>query len=63
MSKAGIKIIEGAKQALKVVECDHDWHIITADLDVEGNIRKIVDHCDFCGARRTRFTNTQGQSK
>jgi len=55
MSKAGSKIIEGAKQALEYVRCDHAWQRVSTSIRAK-MITGQVDFCPKCGTRRTQTT-------
>lgn len=48
-------MIEGAKQALEYVRCDHAWERVSTRIEAR-MITHQVDLCAKCGTRRTQTT-------
>ena len=55
MTKAGAKILEGARQALEYVRCKHDWERSVTTIKANMIVGQ-VDYCAKCGTRRTQTT-------
>lgn len=54
MTKAGQKMIEGAKAALACVKCPHDWQTVSLRVKDQKVVGKVCV-CANCGTRRTEF--------
>ena len=56
MTKAGEKLIQAAREAVKYAQCDHDWE--TSELDFNGEEFVKVSYCRLCNCRETMFLKT-----
>lgn len=54
MTKAGEKMIRGAKEALKVARCRHQWERLETKV-LGGKVVRTLDVCRKCRCRRTMY--------